>query len=185
MDSSELLRLQLSKQLECTRNGICIGPTGLTGPAGPTGPTGPAGTNVSPKTFTFYLDYSGPNALSRIYIPPGFCEGYPDGIILTDDDSVNGISFKSTTNITFSSTIYAVPNTLNATGYVYSTGGGYWSPTASSYIGGGNLTWQNTADYTLNLNGVTAGRINGGNTGTRPTTGVLTGWLGTLTISYL
>jgi len=178
MDSSELLRLQLAKKLECSRIGYASGPTG------PTGPTGPPG-NASSKTFTFYLDYDGPNSLSRIYIPPGFCQAHPNGIILTDNDTPNSILFKGTTNISFPSTIYAVPNTLNATGYIYSTAGGYWSPASSSSMGGGNLTWQNTADYTLNLFGITAGRINGGNTGTRPTSGILEGWLGTITISYL
>jgi hypothetical protein len=69
MDSSELLRLQLAKKLECSRIGYASGPTG---PTGPTGSTGPRGYDGNTKFFTFFLDWSSPNVVSRIFIPPGF-----------------------------------------------------------------------------------------------------------------
>jgi hypothetical protein len=180
MDSSERLRLQLAKQLECTRNNICIGPTGLTGPTGPEGPTGPAGYQ---KLFTLYLDFSSGTALKRIYIPPGFSTSasLAAGGIFTAD-SPPDLVFFGTTNITIQNTTYAFPVGLYATGYITSK---YWSPVALSVLGGGNLTWQNTVDNVLSLKGVTPGRVNGGNVAVYPTTGVLAGWLGTLTIYYL
>jgi len=186
MDSSQLLKLQLAKKLECTRNGICIGPIGLTGPTGPTGPIGPAGYQ---KMFTFYIDFSSATAISRMYIPPEFSTdpNLSAGGIFTSN--ISGIlTFTGTTNILIASTTYAFPIGLSATGYFT---GNYWSPSAYANLGGAGATWQNTSDYTLSLKGITPGRLNGGNVASKykflPGTTIpdATGWLATLTIYYL
>jgi hypothetical protein len=174
MDSSELLRLQLAKKLECSRIGYA---------SGPIGPTGPAGTSGLPKVFTLYLDYSSSNSLSRIYIPPGFSTTpslAAGGIFTSNVDS--DLVFLGTTNIYITNTTYAYPIGLSGTGYITS---GYWSPIASSYLGGSLLTWQHIEDNVLNMVGVTGQRVNGANVSVYPNSGVLSGWLGTLTISYL
>jgi hypothetical protein len=174
MDSSELLRLQLSKQIDCARNGVAVGATG---------PTGPAGESGLPKVFTIFIDYSTPTAISRIYLPPGFSTApslASGGIFIADVGS--DLVFLGTTSITIMNTKYAFPIGLSGTGY---TATQVWTPSASSYLGGTNLRWNNTDDNSLNLLGVTAARLNGGNVATRPTTGVTAGWLATLTIYYL
>jgi hypothetical protein len=177
MDSSELLRLQLAQKLECTRNNICIGPPGVTGPTGPTGPPG------YPKMFTIYLDFSSGTAIRRVYIPPGLSTvpSLAAGGIFTANVGTDLIFF-GTTNITIKNTTFAVPIGLSGTGY---TASDYWTLSAYSVLGGGGLTWQNTADNILRLIGVTPARLNGGNTAVYPVSGTLTGWLATLTIYYL
>jgi hypothetical protein len=174
MDSSELLRLQLSKQIDCARNGVAVGATG---------PTGPAGESGLPKFFTIYIDYSTPIAISRIYLPPGFSTtpSLAAGGIFTANVGTD-LVFLGTTNITITNTKYAFPIGLSGTGYGSSA---YWFPSASSNFGGSTLRWQNTEDNTLNLIGVTAARLNGANVALRPTSGVTAGWLATLTIYYL
>ena len=184
MDSSELLRQQLAKQIDCARNGVAIGPTG---------PTGPAGDSGLPKVFTIFIKYKtiaapppGTGTLTvieRLYIPPGLSIATPlvaGGVFTADEGS--DLVFFETTNITITNTKYAFPIGLSATGYGASA---YWFPTASSSLGGNLLRWQNTQDNTLNLTGVTAQRLNGGYTGPTPTTGVTAGWHATLTIYYL
>jgi hypothetical protein len=76
---------------------------------------------------------------------------------------------------------YAFPIGLSATGFSSAL---YWQPTALAYLGGGNISWQNKTDYTLALKGLTASRLNGGNTANRPGAGVLTGWLATVSINF-
>ena len=180
MDSSELLRLQLSKQIDCARNGVAVG---ATGPRGPVGPTGPAGSSSIPKMFTLYIDFDGPNSISRIYIPPQLSTSpsLAAGGEFTSDIA-GELVFAGTTNIFIANITHAFPIGLSATGYTTSL---YWVPTATSYLGGGNLRWQNAEDNVLNLSGVTATRLNGANTAVRPTSGVTQGWLATLTIFYL
>jgi len=89
--------------------------------------------------------------------------------------------FIGTTNITITNTSYPFPIGLSATGYSTSY---YWQPASQAVLGGSGVTWQNTADYNLILKGVTPGRLNGGNTANYPSTGVLSGWLATLTIYF-
>jgi hypothetical protein len=90
--------------------------------------------------------------------------------------------FLGTPTITIMNISYAFPVAINATGYSSSA---FWVPTAQANLGGSGLTWQNANDYQLNLINVNASRINGGNTVTYPSSGVLAGWLGTITIYYL
>ena len=157
---------------------------------GPTGPTGPPGTPGNPKSFTLYLDWSDSNNLSRVYVPNGFSTTIPGGIYTPSEDPygifvippTNPPSTQPTSQITIIDTTYAFPIDINCTGYTTSF---YWSPTAQARIGGANITWQNPQDNTLILKDLTASQINGGNTGRRPESGVLEGWLGTVTIYYL
>jgi hypothetical protein len=92
--------------------------------------------------------------------------------------------FLNTTTISITNISLAFPVGLHVTGYSAGTTP-YWTPTSYANIGGGNITWQNTSDYSLQLLNLDAGRVNGGNVATRPSAGVLSGWLGTITIYYL
>jgi hypothetical protein len=104
------------------------------------------------------------------------------GGIFTADVGSDLIFFE-TSAISITNTVYPFPIGLSATGYSASS---YWQASTQSYLGGGGASWQNTADYTLSLKGLTAARLNGGNAGTvRPSSGVLSGWLATLTIYFL
>ena len=189
MNSSDLLRLQLSQQIGCAEYGVALGATGPTGPAGPTGPVGTPGYA---KMYTIYLKYTNiplgagtATVLNSVYIPPGLSTtpSLAAGGTFTANVGTDLVFFQ-TTNITISNTTFAFPIGLSATGY---TASGYWSPSAYSNLGGSSarITWQNTADNQLRLFGLTAANINGANVSRVPSTGVLAGWLGTLTIYYL
>jgi hypothetical protein len=190
MDSSELLRLQLAKKLECSRIGYASGPTGPTGPTGDTGPRGPDGY---PKVYTFFLDFAGAN-LSRIYIPPGFSTDprIANGGIFTAD--IAGLlTFFGTQAITINSTTYNFPVGLNATGYTNSS---VWAPCFYGNIGTSTgLRWRNIANIsnlnTINLLGITLANL-GLSTpfpkylyipGTTIPDSI--GWLASLTLYYL
>jgi hypothetical protein len=177
MDSSELLRLQLSKQIDCARNGIAVGATG---------PTGPAGESGTPKMFTILIDYSAANAISRIYLPPGLSTNPAliNGGTFTADIVPDLVFFgaASATNIFIGSLKFAFPVALSGTGY---STAGFWTNSPTSFFGGTGVAWQNTTDSILNIKGASPARLNGGNTANRPTTGVNSGWLATLTITFL
>jgi hypothetical protein len=130
-----------------------------------------------------YLDFSSGTAISRIYIPPGMSTtaSLSAGGIFTGDVG-SDLVFLGTTNISITNTFYAFPIGLNATGYSTSL---YWQPTAQSSLGGAGVTWQNTADNKLDIKGATPSRLNGANTSNRPSSGLLSGWLATLTIYFL
>ena len=172
------------------------GPTGRTGPTGPigTGPTGPASTVTGPtgpgaggsgnsKSFTIYVDYTASNSISRIYIPPGLSTHASLSAGGTFTADIPGVlTFFGTSSVSIVNTTYTIPIGLSSTGY---------TPSAWFYSGnnissvGGKINFSSTSDYTLNLTNVTAANINGGNVATRPSSGVLSGWLGTLTIYFL
>ena len=158
------------------------GPTGSTGSrgTGTTGPTGPAGAL---KSFTIYLDYSSGTVISRIYLPPGMstAASLAAGGTFTSDVGTD-LVFAGTTNITIADTLYPYAIGLNATGYSASS---YWQATAQSSLGGSGVGWQNTSDYTLRLVNATPARLNGNNISIYPSTGVLAGWLATITIYFL
>jgi hypothetical protein len=160
-----------------------IGPTGYTGNTGTAGETGTTGPAGALKSFTMYLDFSSGTAISRIYIPPGMSTSpsISAGGTFTSDVG-SDLVFLGTTNISIANTFYAFPIGLNATGYSTSL---YWQPTAQSSLGGSGVTWQNTADNQLSIKGATPSRLNGGNTSNRPSSGLLSGWLATVTIYFL
>ena len=169
------------------------GPTGETGPTGKngrdgtsslTGATGPTGDPAS-KVFTMYFDFSAGNALSRIYIPPGLSTNVAlvdGGVFTADVPSV--LIFYGRSSITIIDTQYQIPFSMNATGYVGSSAPSSWQLTSGGNIGGSRINWQISTDNVLSLVNITAGFINGGNISNRPTTGILSGWLGTLTLFY-
>jgi len=159
------------------------GPTGDIGTTGPTGDTGTTGPAGALKSFTIYLDYTTSTQLSRIYIPPGMSTtpSLAAGGIFTADVGTD-LVFLGKTNISIANIIYAYPVGLNATGYSASS---YWLPTGQSNLGGSGVTWQHSSDYTLAIKGATAARLNGANTANRPASGLLTGWLATITIYFL
>jgi hypothetical protein len=194
MNSSELLRLQLSKNLECSRIGYASGPTGPTGPTGDTGPIGPAGY---PKVYTFFLDFvaSGINGiLSRIYIPPGFSTDprIANGGIFTAD--IPGLLiFFGLNTITIYNTTYNFPVGITGTGYANTS---IWAPCQYTNIGTTTgIRWKHYGNVT-NLNNIVLlgiGTNNFNGTSVLPkylyipgtTIPDSIGWLATLTIYYL
>jgi len=191
MNSSELLRLQLAKNLECSRIGYASGPTGPTGSTGLEGPPGPAGNE---KTFTFFLDFDSLRLLSRIYIPPGFSTD-PKLIVggVFTEDIPELLVFVGLTEITISSIKYNFPIGLSATGYY---NGGFWAPSPYAVLGNASgIRWRNVADIinlnTINILGVNPLNLNGNSLTPKylylPGTAIENqpGWLGTLTIYYL
>jgi len=159
------------------------GPTGENGDTGPTGPTGVTGPVGSSKSYTIYLDFSSGTAISSIYLPPGMSTtpSLADGGVFTDNVGTD-LVFKDTTNISITNITYPFATGLSATGFSASSS---WAPTPQSSLGGSGVSWQNTMDNMLSITGASAGRLNGGNTAVRPVSGVLSGWLATITIYYL
>ena len=197
MNSSELLRLQLSKNLECSRIGYASGPTGPTGPIGDTGPRGPDGY---PKVYTFFLDFVAGGTrggiLSRIYIPPGFSTDprIANGGIFTAD--IPGLLiFFGLNTINIFSTTYNFP--VGITGSGYNVGG--WVTTSGGSIGTATgIQWKNIANATsittlntISLINIGPQALNGGTTTPKylyiPGTIIPDniGWLATLTLYYL
>jgi hypothetical protein len=190
MNSGELLRRKLATVLLCEKDQLTSGPTGPSGQQGQTGPTGPiaeANSNTM-KTFTLYLDYSttvqnGINGITRLYLPAG----------LSTDPSISAggefsadipgvLVFNGLNTININNTTFPMPIGLSATGYT----GTNWSLTAYGIIGtAGRIVFTSSADYTINLTGLTPSNMNGGNVANRPSSGILSGWLGTLTIYFL
>jgi hypothetical protein len=165
------------------------GPTGATGLAGengdtgPTGPTGMTGPIGSSKSYTIYLDFSSGTEISRIYIPPGMSTtpSLAGGGVFTANVSTDLI-FKDTTNISITNITYPFATGLSATGFSASSS---WVPTPQSNLGGSGVSWQSTTDNLLSITNASPGRLNGGNTAVRPSSGILSGWLATITIYYL
>ena len=188
MDSSELLRLQLAKKLECSRIGYASGPTGPTGPAGNTGPTGPAGNT---KVFTFFLDFNSLTNISRIFIPSGFSSDplLVGGGVFTG--SLGTSLIINGTSVIINSTTYTFPVGLTATGYY---NGGYWAPSPYATIGGTTgIRWRNVAVgnlNTINLLNLSPLNFNGNSISPKylnfPGTATANppGWLATLTLYY-
>lgn len=175
MDCSELAIIRQAEGLVCTASGFFIGPTGPVGP-------GPAD-----KVFTIYLDFASGN-ISRVYIPPGLsrASSLAAGGIFTANVG-SDLVFTETTNLLIRNTTYAFPVGLSATGYISpssETIPGYWRLVPYQRLGGGEITWENSTDNVLNLKSLTILNFTSGNY-TAPTSGVLSGWLGTLTIYYL
>jgi hypothetical protein len=135
------------------------------------------------KVFTIYLDFSSGTAISRVYLPPGLSTTPSLSAGGTFSANVGSdLIFTGTTNLSITNTTYPFPIGLSATGYSTSL---YWQPSAQSQIGGSAVTWQNTADNTLSFKNLTPGYLNGGNTANRPGSGVLSGWLATVSVYFL
>ena len=167
-------------------NQTYFGYTGPTGPpgGGPTGAAGPTGpVSVPIKSFTLYLDYSSPTAISRVYIPPGLCTNpiLSEGGVFTSDvgsDLVfDGLSYLSLENTTF-----ATVATFGASGYIPS---GAWVPVAGGNIGPTKLYYAMTDDYSVRVNGLGLTNMNGGNAAVKPVSGTLAGYLATVTLNYV
>jgi len=104
------------------------------------------------------------------------------GGVFTNNQGTD-LVFSGTVDISMTNLTYAFPIGMSATGYSSSL---YWQPSALAVLGGStNARWQNSADYTLALKGLTATRLNEGNTADRPASGVLTGWLATVSITFI
>ena len=161
------------------------GPTGEIGPTGSTGPTGQAG---DPYSFTLYLDYSSTNEISRVYIPPGLMSDpfLNAGQILTNNYGPTGggdaVIFKNLTDLTLQNTTYPQLSSYAIQGYTII---GEWIPldgTNYNYVN--KIYYKQSSDYNIIIRRLNLIDINGGNL-TRPTGGVLQGFLGTITLNFI
>jgi hypothetical protein len=170
MDCGELAIIRQAEGLVCTASGFFIGPTGPVGP-------GPAD-----KVFTIYLDFADGEGITRVYIPPGLSRApsLAAGGIFTGNVG-NDLKITEGKNLFINNTTYAFPIGLSATGY---TAGNFWRAVPYQRLGGTEITWENSTDNVLNLKSLTILNFTSGNYEV-PTSGVLSGWLGTVTIYYL
>ena len=176
MNCSQLLNRTLASKLVCETNQIAIGPTG---PAGPIGPVMGA-----LKAFTIFLDYSGTNAISRVYIPPGLFSNtttLSSGGVFTADVGANLVFFGKPT-VTMNNTTYQFVSYIGGSGYVAAR---TWGPIPGSRIGPTAVNYSVTTDYSVVLKGLELGNINGANVAVKPTTGLAAGFLATITIFYV
>lgn len=180
MDCNELLRLQLSKRLICQTQQIAVGPTGPTGMAAPT-------VGV-PRSFTLFVDYSAINAISRVYIPPGFFSaaafpGLSAGGVFTADQG-SDLIFLGGNSIEITNTTNAFCTGILVSGYV-PTSGGQWNPAPGGNINNTNIYYSQVADYSNRIRGLSLISINGASLTPKPSTGVAAGFLVALTLFYL
>jgi hypothetical protein len=128
-------------------------------------------------SFTIYLGYSDTNTISSIYIPPGLMQNVPEGVY-SNPFCYADINVGSDTLI-LSNTAYAAVIGMYGQGY-YTTG---WKPL--QYIGAVNYpSYSVTTDGSITISNLSLVRVNGNNT-TAPTTGTFTGYLATITLTYL
>jgi hypothetical protein len=176
MNSSQLLVQQMNTLGQCSIFNIKVGPTG---------PRGPSETIPGAlKAFTIFIDYSGGSAISRVYIPPylfgtGADARLPPGGVFTTDVGTD-LVFLGLDTVTIRNTAYAFVSTISVSGYF---SGGAWQ--TSGNIGPSDIYHSSTADYSATINGLTATNVNGNNTGTKPSAGIASGFLGALTIFYV
>jgi len=174
MDCNELLRRQLANRLICQSQQIAIGPTG---PAG-----SPAPTIAFTKSFTILVDYSTQSAISRVSIPAGLFTDplLSAGGVFTADVGTDLI-FLGLDNITCANTTAAFVTSMNASGYTSSR---QWSPIPGGNIGPTKTYFSVSADNSVQIRGMNLTNINGANTAVRPTAGVASGFLATITLFY-
>jgi hypothetical protein len=153
----------------------------MTGSTGGTGPTG----SIPATTFTIYLDYTA-GTISKVYIPAGL---YGPG---ANASLIAGGSFTSNvgTDLQFTGgTTIVMGNLANkqlanilGTGY---RAGGFWQTIPLANFSDTRVYVTSTADYGLTVTGASATNINGGNVATRPGSGLLSGYLATLTLTFI
>ena len=158
------------------------GPTGATG-AGATGPTGSEGPPYAGKSFTIYLDYSSATSISRVYVPPGLFTNpaLASGGVFTGDVGTD-LVFYGQQRVILNNTTYPIMNSFAVAGYISI---GSWVPVPGGNIGNTKVYYSMTDDYSVTLNGMGLTYINGGNTSVKPTSGLLTGFLATVTLNYI
>jgi hypothetical protein len=189
MDCNELLRRQLANRLICQSQQIAIGPTGGTGPAGGLGPTGNTGPVGSPapiiaftKSFTIFVDYSLQNAISRVSIPAGLFTNplLSAGGVFTADVGTD-LVFLGKTAITCENTTNAFVTSMHVSGYASSS---EWIPIPGGNIGQTRTYYSVSSDNIVEIRGLNLTNINGANVAVRPTAGVASGFLATVTLFY-
>jgi hypothetical protein len=141
------------------------------------------------KSFTMYLKYYKDNVSSYItgvYVPPGLftSPNLINGAILTADDPSGNLLFYGTTSLVCSSLVKPQVSSFAVSGYLLA---GYWcsidSNTFKGYALANSIYYQVLQDYTVNINGLTLGNINGNNL-VSPTSGVTAGYTATVTINF-
>jgi hypothetical protein len=176
MNSGQLLNRTLANRLVCQTQQIAIGPTGPVGPVGP--------VLGALKAFTIFLDYSGTNTISRIYIPPGL---FSDNTTLSSGGTFTAdvgadLVFVGKSTVTMNNTRYRFVSGITGSGYV---AGRTWGPIPGSRIGATAVHYSVSTDYSVILRGLALGNINGANLSVKPSTGLASGFLATITIFYV
>ena len=181
MSCNDLLRVKLADRLLCESRQISVGPTG------PTGPSGPAALPGTTVIATIFLDFSANNTISRVYLPPGLMTNpaLSAGGVFTSDVG-SDLIFSSPATVALNNMDYAFPVGIQISGY-YQGGGGapnFWSPIPSGNIGNTKCYFLSSSDYSLSLRNINLTNTTGGNI-TRPTSGVASGFLVTVTLFFI
>ena len=179
MNSSQLLVRQMNTINNCAAYNTLVGPTG---------PRGPSETIPGAlKAFTIFVDYSAANAISRVYIPPylfgaGADPRLPPGGVFTTNIGTD-LVFLGNPTIVMAHTTYAFASSLSANGYITA---GQWQivPPANIRPQTGYLNYTITNDYGITI-GTDLQPINGTNLSVKPTSGIASGFLATITIFYV
>jgi len=176
MNSSDLLRIQVAGGLHCRALNNLIGPTGPTGSIGPPNPTGL-------KSFTLFLDYSGLNAITKVYVPPGLFANAPlaAGGVFTANVGTD-LTFLGTNSIQLANTTNAFLSGFTLSGYVAA---GYWQPISAARLIPTATHYTVTTDYAANLLGLGLGNINGGTIVPKAPSGIAAGYVATITLLYI
>jgi hypothetical protein len=185
MDSGQLLNRTLANRLICQTQQIAKGPTGPTGPDGT--------TNIVPgavKGVTIYLDYSALNAISRVYIPPGFftTAAYPGlsaGGVFTSNQG-SDLVFLGSQTLVMNNTTNGFCTGILVSGYVNkSPTTGEWNPVPGGNIGNTQIHYSQPFDNAITLKGLSLTSINGSSLTPRPSGGAAAGFLATITLFYV
>ena len=172
------------------------GPTGETGPTGPTGEVGPTGPVALQKYFTMYVSYDTAVAISSVYIPPGlygpladpnlqlggvFTDNVGSDLIFRDAPVPPAVIGPGLFNITMNNLTFPIMTGFQGIGWIAS---GIWQVIPVQYYGVNKLTFYIPSDYSINLNNLILGNINGGYLGTSGTYGTLTGYSAAFTLFF-
>jgi len=143
-----------------------------------TSTTAPVAPTNQALSFTIYLAYSDANTISGMYIPPGLLKNFPSGGTYSAGSFPVGVSTGPGT-LTLENTSYAA--LIGMYGQGYQSAG--WRPI--QYIGSTNYpSYSVTVDANVYISNLGLTLINGGNI-VPPLSGFFTGYVVTLTLTYL
>jgi hypothetical protein len=117
-------------------------------------------------------------------VPPGLFTSNPTlaaGGTFTNNVSTD-LVFYGLDSVTMVDTTWAMINGVLVSGYVAA---GAWQPIPGANIGPTKVYYSSASDYNVSLNGLGLANINGANTAIKPSTGVASGFLATVTLFYI
>jgi hypothetical protein len=138
------------------------------------------GNNI---TFTMYLNYTAPNTISTLYVPPGMMSNadlFPGALLSTNVGSE--AIFYNLSKITLSNTTYPQLAGMFVQGYNATSN---WFPIPGGNIGPTKVNYSQAMDYVMDINGINLANINGANVAVRPTAGLLTDNLATISLTFI